>query len=360
MCYKWAGRTAAHCLASGLDDYPRGLMINDDECHLDLHSWMTLFAGTMASFCRQLTSWHSSDGQTAALCDAPGWAQRAATLNATLHEVFVGSSKGSGVPLADFMGDQPVAKGGRVMVVPPWRTDGRCGPQFPTERGPGDCDPYGGSPCCSPSGWCGGSPDFCNCQGCRRCLKLEERQGLLKTKPYHSPHLGYVSLFPLGLGLLPCDHPRARQLLEALKPGSADGTGGGKLWSRHGVMSLSSQDPLFRQGEDYWRGKVWANLNYLTISALSRCASHPDPAVKELAGQAHASLREGFVSTVLQALKKQRFFFENFDPDTGQGTGVGPFTGWTTLVALVMADLPLALDDQQLPADGREGQAAEL
>ena len=51
-CYRWFGRTAARCLASGLDDYPRGLYVNDDECHLDLHSWMLLFARTShASAC---------------------------------------------------------------------------------------------------------------------------------------------------------------------------------------------------------------------------------------------------------------------------------------------------------------------
>ena len=34
----------------------------------------------------------------------------------------------------------------------------------------------------------------------------------------HSPHLGYVSLFPLVLGHLPCDHPYAERLLDALQP----------------------------------------------------------------------------------------------------------------------------------------------
>ena len=77
----------------------------------------------------------------------------------------------------------------------------------------------------------------------------------------------------------------------------------------------------------------------------------------------------------------QRFFMENFDPNTGEGHGAAPFTGrvsicspnltksdptdgmkltwitrdeawpamadmagWTTLVALIMADMPLELD----------------
>ena len=36
----------------------------------------------------------------------------------------------------------------------------------------------------------------------------------------HSPHLGYVSLFPLVLGHLPCDHPMAQRLIAALQPPS--------------------------------------------------------------------------------------------------------------------------------------------
>eukprot|EP00930_Biecheleria_cincta_P047022 TRINITY_DN32526_c0_g1_i1.p1 TRINITY_DN32526_c0_g1~~TRINITY_DN32526_c0_g1_i1.p1 ORF type:complete len:927 (+),score=149.22 TRINITY_DN32526_c0_g1_i1:154-2934(+) len=358
-CYKWAGRTAAHCLASGLDDYPRGLLVNDDECHLDLHSWMMLFSKTLSSLCHQLSQTGALGADRAsAVCQAPDWAARAMNLNATLHQVFVDPAGKAESPLADFMGKQP-AKGKKVMVSPPWRTDGRCGPQFPMDGAPGDCDPYGGGPCCSPSGWCGGSPDFCECPGCRRAKKLEERtKGAgSKTLIAHSPHMGYVSLFPFALGHLPCGHPRAQPLLKALQPpGSGGARKAGELWSPYGVMSLSSKDQLFRQGEDYWRGKIWANLNYLTLSALHRCAADDDVNVRELARQAYDSLRKGFIETVVSVHAKQRFFFENFDPKTGEGTGVGPFTGWTTLIALVIADLPLSFDFELPPPGASDGK----
>ena len=35
-------------------------------------------------------------------------------------------------------------EGKKVKVMPPWRSDGRCGPQFPVGHAPGECDPYGG------------------------------------------------------------------------------------------------------------------------------------------------------------------------------------------------------------------------
>lgn len=328
-CFRWQGRTAAHCLASGLDDYPRGLLVNEDECHLDLQSWMALFARTLARLCKHLAEKKEALSQEAnsAWCLLPRWSERAATLNASLFEAFVDPKGSKSAPLADFLGLQPVERSGKVRVLPPWRSDGRCGPQFPVAGSPGECDPYGGAPCCSPSGWCGGSPDFCECPGCRRFLKLEERSSMQTgMEKAFSPHLGYVSLFPLLLGHQPCDHPRAAKLLKALAPEK------GELWSPFGVRSLSRKDPLSRQGEDYWRGKIWANLNYLSLSALQRCSQIPG------AKEAYDSLKKGFVTVVLKALQEQGFLMENFDPDTGKGTGAAPFAGWTALVALVLAD----------------------
>jgi len=248
-----------------------------------------------------------------------------------------------------------MGKKGKVAVTPPWRSDGRCGPQFPVkipESRAGECDPYGGGPCCSPSGYCGGSPDFCQCQGCVHFKKMEDRSAA--ENPWkdmgesHSPHVGYVSLFPALLGLLPAEHPRLQRLLEALQPAQT-GKSPGSLWSPYGVLSLSSKDELFRKGEDYWRGKIWANLNYLTLSALKRYSAGSSPNAG-LAKTAYDSLRDGFVSNVVQVFEKQRYFFENFDPKNGEGRGIGPFAGWTTLVVLLMADEPLTIDVSALLA----------
>ena len=141
-----------------------------------------------------------------------------------------------------------------------------------------------------------------------------------------------------------------------------------------------------------------------------------DSFFQDLADTAFKSLKSGFVKAVLGTLERralsllsefmllflllwassprdlvsarnehqmsgQRFFMENFDPNTGEGHGAAPFTGrvsicspnltksdqtddikltwitrdeawpamadmagWTTLVALIMADMPLELD----------------
>lgn len=44
--YRWRGRSPAHVLTSGMDDYPRGPP-HPGELHLDLISWMGFFTRTM-------------------------------------------------------------------------------------------------------------------------------------------------------------------------------------------------------------------------------------------------------------------------------------------------------------------------
>ena len=46
--YRWRGRTKQHCLTSGLDDYPRSPLPHLGELHVDLLSWVSIYAETMA------------------------------------------------------------------------------------------------------------------------------------------------------------------------------------------------------------------------------------------------------------------------------------------------------------------------
>ncbi|CAH1247884.1 Hypp8046 [Branchiostoma lanceolatum] len=56
---------------------------------------------------------------------------------------------------------------GCVDYRPVVRPDGRCGDNFKGRGGnPGQCDPSSVLPCCSTSGWCGGSDAHCRCSGC--------------------------------------------------------------------------------------------------------------------------------------------------------------------------------------------------
>merc|ERR1712061_244021 len=144
---------------------------------------------------------------------------------------------------------------------------------------------------------------------------------------------GYVSLFPMLLGLLSTTSPWMTPLLEALDPENSS-----ELSTAHGIPSLSTKDPLFGQGENYWRGKIWANINYLAISALQRVAgTGVEGGNEKHAQRIYPVIQKKFVDTVVEAYHKQGYLFENFDPKTGEGMGAAPFTGWTTSVVLLMA-----------------------
>jgi mannosyl-oligosaccharide glucosidase len=45
--YRWRGRTLTHCLASGLDDYPRPLPVDIAELNVDLLSWIGVMSRSM-------------------------------------------------------------------------------------------------------------------------------------------------------------------------------------------------------------------------------------------------------------------------------------------------------------------------
>jgi glycogen debranching enzyme len=40
------------------------------------------------------------------------------------------------------------------------------------------------------------------------------------------------------------------------------------LWSPYGIRSLSASHSEFGQGENYWKGPIWIQMNYLALGAL--------------------------------------------------------------------------------------------
>jgi len=76
--------------------------------------------------------------------------------------------------------------------------------------------------------------------------------------------LGYVNFFPFFLNIVSADAPRGRALFEKLV---AAETG---MWSEFGVRSLSTNDPYFRLGDDYWTSPIWMNINYLIWLSLHK------------------------------------------------------------------------------------------
>lgn len=79
-------------------------------------------------------------------------------------------------------------------------------------------------------------------------------------------HKGYISIFPLLLGLIPKDSPHLGALLDVISDPD-------HLWSEYGIRSLSKSDEFYSQGENYWRGPIWISMNYLALSSLHKVSS---------------------------------------------------------------------------------------
>ncbi|KAB5596477.1 Mannosyl-oligosaccharide glucosidase [Ceratobasidium theobromae] len=147
----------------------------------------------------------------------------------------------------------------------------------------------------------------------------------------HVCHAGYVSLFPLLLGLLEPSSPRLGSILDLIHDPK-------RLWSPYGIRSLSADHPLFGQGENYWRGPIWIQMNYLALSSLyQKYAKEPGP-FQTKAKQIYDALRHNIVENVFQEYQRTGYVWEQYDPLTGQGKRSHPFTGWTSLVALILAE----------------------
>lgn len=150
------------------------------------------------------------------------------------------------------------------------------------------------------------------------------------------PHVGYVGLMPFLLKLIPTtDVSKLERILKWIADNDALRAEG------VGLRSLSKSDKLFSKGEDYWRGAVWLNMNYLCIRALvhySRAceATHPNFAKKAL--ETAQALKSDVIANVYKQYRDQGYLFENYDANTGHGRGTRPFTGWTTLVVLLMEE----------------------
>jgi mannosyl-oligosaccharide glucosidase len=136
-------------------------------------------------------------------------------------------------------------------------------------------------------------------------------------------------LFPLALELIPKDSPKLNKLFQLIQ--SPD-----HLWTNFGIRSLSKSDPYYGTGDNYWKGPIWININYLLLSALHRTyRNSPNANIKNKASQIYSTTRTNILQNVMQVYKKTGFLWEQFNPETGQGQRCHPFAGWTTLVLLL-------------------------
>ncbi|KAI9360766.1 glycoside hydrolase [Zopfochytrium polystomum] len=143
-------------------------------------------------------------------------------------------------------------------------------------------------------------------------------------------HIGYLSLFPYVLGLVPDDSPKVADFLRIV---SSDA----HLWTPFGLRSLSRSDPFHGTAENYWRGPVWINVNFLVLRYLDHLRKTPGAYAKD-AADVYQKLRANVVGNVYKEYKRTGFVWEQYSGETGEGRRSHPFTGWTALVTLIMSE----------------------
>lgn len=145
-------------------------------------------------------------------------------------------------------------------------------------------------------------------------------------------HEGYVTLMPFVHRLIPSSS--TSKLLATLRSLSDPA----KLWSQFGIRSLSKQDSNFHKGEDYWRGHIWININYLVLESLFDYGSRADvdPAVRAEISDVYKKMRENVVSNIFEEYQRTGYAWEQYNEEDGHGQRTRHFLGWTSLVILMM------------------------
>ncbi|KAJ8576897.1 hypothetical protein ON010_g2306 [Phytophthora cinnamomi] len=326
--FRWRGRhpndgkLISNTLSSGLDDYPRASVPSENEMHVDLLSWMIRSSDVMAKLAAfigqeadvQLFEKNSEHFFTG--LDKHHWNEEAQSY------FDVGDHSEDGVIQYQVAIRCRNEEGQVVDATAPIAQIETRNVKCPASH-----------------------PNF--------MFPLGDGRGGLQMLPVfvprttelqHVKHVGYVSVFPLLLKVLPPDSPKLLALLKQI-------TDPAHLWSPFGLRSLSTRDQFYEQenapGDNpYWRGAIWMNANYLALDALHHYAqpSTGSPFQKEFE-RAYSALRMNVIANVYREYERTGYLWEQYNGDIsdkqhyGQGQRCHPFSGWTALVVNIMAEI---------------------
>ena len=314
--YQWNKRDSSHNYPSGFDDLPRGMTPNDEENHLDLNIWILELEKTLyllsTFFDKENINYYEKN-----------IIERKNSIKSKLFSKELNL-------YSDYLGPQfkriSVNKYPRRVFPYLWRNDNQCGENVKNPIGTkAECNPYSDSPCCSEFGWCGNTANHCNCQKCSKSLKLEERKEYKNKEKTFNPHIGYINLFPLFFGDFTKEN--IGDLFKYLSNKN-------EFMSEYGIRSLVKNDLLYHTGDDYWRGKIWIQMNYLTLSGLYKYYNE----INEDAEKVYEKVRSGVIKAVYNSWVKTHTFYENYDDITGKGVMNNPFNGWTSTILLIISE----------------------
>lgn len=284
--YFWHGRDSTttrelnpKTLSSGLDDYPRASHPSGEEHHVDLRCWMLLAAECMHSITelfRKENGLEKEYGSTAKLLSDFD----------ILNQMHLDKAHGA---YFDF--------GNHTEKVRLSWKEVRAGNNYPTRE--------------------------------------LVRETLEKPELRLVPHIGYVSLFPFMEKIIPPESWILEKQLDLISNRST-------LWTDYGLRSLSKTSSLYMKRNTehdppYWRGPIWMNMNYRILSALHHY-SQVDGPYRDKARIIYNDLRGNLIRNVVHNYYQSGYLWEQYDQKKGKGKGARPFTGWTSLVLLIMAE----------------------
>ncbi|CAF2192352.1 unnamed protein product [Rotaria magnacalcarata] len=288
--FRWRGRNASSIyelnpktLTSGLDDYPRASHPTDSERHLDLRCWMTLASGIIGKLYSVLNNEKTNEYLAHAqllsnndLLDQLHWSDE--------YEMY-----------ADYGLHTDYVQLERVPI-----------------------------PKKSPS------QQYQQTHIIRQVTKDSD------VNFKYVKHFGYVSLFPLMTRVLNPHSNKLDKILNDLKNSTL-------LWTPYGLRSLARSSSLYgmrntEHDPPYWRGAIWINMNYMVLSALQHYAKMSGP-YSDKAQDIYKQLRANLLKNMLRVYEKTGHIWEQYDDKTGNGKGSHPFTGWSSLIVLIMSEL---------------------
>ncbi|KAI9170391.1 hypothetical protein LWI28_027193 [Acer negundo] len=283
--YYWHGRDNSttrelnpKSLSSGLDDYPRASHPSEEERHLDLRCWMLLAADSLHSITELFESGSERKkryGSTAKLLSD----------FEILNQVHFDPAYGAYFDFGNHT----------EKVRLSWKE--KVGNNYPTRE---------------------------------LIREVLERPELRLV-----PHIGYVSLFPFMEKIIPPESWILDKQLDLISNRSI-------LWTDYGLRSLAKTSTLYMKRNTehdppYWRGPIWMNMNYRILSALHHYSQVNGP-YKHRAKVIYSELRSNLIGNVVHNYHQTGFLWEQYDQTKGKGKGARLFTGWTSLVLLIMAE----------------------
>jgi mannosyl-oligosaccharide glucosidase len=92
------------------------------------------------------------------------------------------------------------------------------------------------------------------------------------------------------------------------------------------------------QGDQYWTGPIWININYLVLRALKTYYMDSDGPYFDRVSRIYDDLKSNIVENMTDIFTKTGTIWEQYSDMNGNGQRSRPFTGWSALLVLIASE----------------------